>query len=150
MILYRAIRLLNVVQTPPQEALNLYESGIDLLLKGARAEPGEQRRQTLLREASAHMTRAEMIKVALAPPTPPSPLTSSARGSSTAARGGGRRGQGRGKRALLRPQPTSDDIWGSVRVSFLLVAVDRLTHCVQYPDCSWSAVQWKKTSQTHR
>ncbi|CAN0333280.1 unnamed protein product, partial [Laminaria digitata] len=56
-----------------EEAFTLYGSGIDLLLQGARGEPAEQRRQTLMREASVHMSRAENIKAALAPPAPPGP-----------------------------------------------------------------------------
>ncbi|CAM9615512.1 unnamed protein product [Ascophyllum nodosum] len=89
-----------------EEAFALYQHGIDMLLKGARAELNEHRRQTLLREAGVHMTRAETIKAALAPPAAP---------ASAPARKASRSGQGRGKRALVRPQPSSSDIRGTVR-----------------------------------
>eukprot|EP00903_Cladosiphon_okamuranus_P015055 g13928.t1 len=89
-----------------EEAFTLYETGIDLLLQGAKQEPAEQRRQTLIREASVHMSRAENIKLALAPPQPPSPP----RPAAAAAAAG--RGKGKGKAALARPKPTAADVWG--------------------------------------
>ncbi|CAM9609533.1 unnamed protein product [Ectocarpus sp. 6 AP-2014] len=89
-----------------EEAFTLYESGIDLLLQGARQEPGEQRRQTLLNEARVHMSRAEHIKLALGPPQSPSP---------TRPASAGRRDSGKGKAALLRPKPTAADVRGGLR-----------------------------------
>ena len=103
------------------EAFALYGSGIDLLLQGAREEPAEQRRQTLMREASVHMSRAENIKAALAPPAPPGSRFASGGGGSEAtgagkARGKARGGSGQGKTALSRPVPTGSDVTGSIRV----------------------------------
>lgn len=104
------------------EALGLYESGIDLLLQGARKEPAEPRRQTLLREVSVHMSRAENLKAALAPPAPPVPPSAAAGrgglGLGRAGKGTGKgQGQGRGKSALSRPKPSASDVRGSARVS---------------------------------
>lgn len=93
----------------PSEAFTLYETGIDLLLQGAKQEPAEQRRQTLIREASVHMSRAENIKLALAPPQPPSPPRPAAATAAT-------RGKGKGKAALSRPTPTAADVRGNLRV----------------------------------
>ncbi|CAB1116306.1 unnamed protein product [Ectocarpus sp. CCAP 1310/34] len=89
-----------------EEAFTLYERGIDLLLQGARQEPGDQRRQTLINEARVHMSRAEHIKLALGPPQSPSP---------TRPASAGWRDSGRGKAALLRPKPTAADVRGSLR-----------------------------------
>lgn len=98
-----------MLNSPPldPEAFTLYESGIDLLLQGARQEPGEQRRQTLINEARVHMSRAEHIKLALGPPQSPSP---------TRPASAGRRDSGKGKAALSRPKPTAADVRGSLRV----------------------------------
>ncbi|CAM9966911.1 unnamed protein product, partial [Scytosiphon promiscuus] len=85
-----------------EEAFTLYETGIDLLLQGARRETGEQRRQTLLREASVHMTRAEDIKLTLEP------------GERTGEAPAGQ-ARGKGKAALSRPKPTASDVRGSIR-----------------------------------
>ncbi|CAM9378777.1 unnamed protein product, partial [Hapterophycus canaliculatus] len=68
----------------------------------ARREPGENRRQTLLREASVHMTRAEEIKLTFAPD------------ERTRAEPAGR-ATGQGKAALSRPKPTASDVRGSIR-----------------------------------
>ena len=86
-----------------------------MLLQGAKQEPTEQRRQTLVREASVHMSRAEDIKIALAPPQPPSERRPAAGPAASAGRG-----RGKGKAALSRPKPTADDVWGrtgNLRVS---------------------------------
>lgn len=105
------------------EAVALYGSGIELLLQGAREEPAEQRRQTLMREASVHMSRAESIKAALAPPAPPRRHFSSGGGGlqplgegKEKGRGIARGASGQGKAALSRPAPTGSDVTGSIRV----------------------------------
>lgn len=75
-----------------------------------------------MREASVHMSRAENIKAALAPPIPPGPRFASGGGGSEVAgagkgRGKARGGSGQGKTALSRPVPTGSDVTGSIRVS---------------------------------
>lgn len=102
----------------PLEALTLYDGGIELLLQASKKEPGEQRKQTLVREASVHLSRAEDIKLALGPPQPPSPpRTGTATGAGTAAAATATgRGKGKGKSALSRPAPTAADVRGNLRV----------------------------------
>lgn len=103
---------------PPSEAFTLYEGGIDLLLQGARQEPSEQRRQTLLREANVHMSRAESIKLALdprhLPSLSPAPAPEPAPAPTPAPPGV--RSRGKGKSALSRPVPTASDVRGNLRV----------------------------------
>ncbi|CAN0233485.1 unnamed protein product, partial [Pylaiella littoralis] len=100
-----------------EEAFTLYEGGIDLLLQGARQEPSEQRRQTLLREANVHMSRAESIKLALdprhLPSLSPAPAPEPAPAPTPAPPGV--RSRGKGKSALSRPVPTASDVRGNLR-----------------------------------
>lgn len=98
------------------EALNLYTTGIDLLMHRARAEPVGAKKQRIAQEAEIYMTRAENLKAALAPTR----TRGSGRGGAQGARGGrgsvARRGGRRGteEKRLL---PDSSDVWGSARVS---------------------------------